>query len=63
MTRLAARVENAVVPIEALGLNGDSIEAEAWGYMAVRVLEGLPLTFPGTTGVPGPTPGGLIARP
>ena len=63
MTRLAERVENAVVPIEALGLNGDSIEAEAWAYMAVRALEGLPLTFPGTTGVPGPTTGGVIVRP
>ncbi len=60
MTRLAERVENAVVPIEAIGLNGDGIEAEAWAYMAVRALEGLPLTFPGTTGVPGPTPGGVI---
>lgn len=63
MTRLAERVENAVVPIEALGLNGDAIEAEAWAYLAVRALEGLPLTFPGTTGVPGPTCGGIIARP
>lgn len=63
MTRLAERVENAVVPIEAIGLSGDSIEAEAWGYLAVRALEGLPLSFPGTTGVPGPTTGGVIARP
>jgi len=63
MTRLAERVENAVVPVEAIGLNGDSIEAEAWGYLAVRALQGLPLTFPGTTGVPGPTTGGMIALP
>lgn len=63
MTRLAAHVENAVVPVEAIGLNGDSIEAEAWGYLAVRALEGLALTFPGTTGVPAPTTGGLIANP
>ncbi len=63
MTRLAERVQNAVVPVEAIGLNGDSIEAEAWGYLAVRALEGLALTFPGTTGVPGPTTGGIIAPP
>lgn len=63
MTRLAERVENAVVPIEAIGLNGDAIEAEAWAYLAVRSLSGLPLTFPGTTGVPRPTPGGVLARP
>lgn len=63
MTHLAERVENAVVPIEAIGLNGDSVEAEAWAYLAVRTLEGLPLTFPGTTGVPGPTTGGVLAQP
>lgn len=63
MTRLAERVENAVVPLEAIGLSGDSTEAEAWAYLAVRSLKGLPLTFPGTTGVPEPTSGGVIARP
>lgn len=59
MRMLAERVENAVVPAEAVGLDGDSIEAEAWGYLAVRSLRGLPLTYPGTTGVPGPTCGGV----
>ncbi len=63
MTRLAERVENAVVPIEAIGLNGDSVEAEAWAYLAVRAAENLPLTFPGTTGVPEPMSGGVITRP
>lgn len=59
MRMIAERVENAVVPAEAVGLDGDSIEAEAWGYLAVRSLRGLPLTYPGTTGVPGPTCGGV----
>ncbi|MGD9785180.1 MAG: anhydro-N-acetylmuramic acid kinase [Hyphomicrobiaceae bacterium] len=63
MTRLAARVENAVVPIEALGFDGDAIEAEAWAYLAVRSLSGLPLTFPGTTGVDKPLSGGVLAMP
>jgi anhydro-N-acetylmuramic acid kinase len=36
---------------EAVDLDGDSMEAEAWAYLAVRSLRGLPLTFPGTTGV------------
>ena len=62
MGMIAARVENAVVPAEALGLGGDAMEAEAWGYLAVRSLAGLPLTFPGTTGVSAPTTGGILAR-
>jgi anhydro-N-acetylmuramic acid kinase len=63
MSLIAGRVENAVVPAEAAGLDGDAIEAEAWAYLAVRSLKGLPITFPGTTGVPGPLLGGVLAKP
>ncbi len=52
-----------VMPAEACGLNGDSLEAEAWAYLAVRSLRELPITFPGTTGVPEPITGGVIAAP
>jgi anhydro-N-acetylmuramic acid kinase len=62
MAMIAARVESAVVPAEALGLDGDTLEAEAWAYLAVRSLAGLPLTFPGTTGVAEPTTGGVLVR-
>lgn len=61
MSMLAGRVENAVVPAEAVGLDGDSVEAEAWGYLAVRSYRGYPLTYPGTTGVARPTAGGVLA--
>ena len=61
MSALAGRVENAVVPAEAAGFDGDAIEAEAWAYLAVRSLKGLPITFPGTTGAPAPTTGGVVA--
>ena len=58
-----AQVEGAeVVAAEAVGLNGDSMEAEAWAYLAVRSLRGLPLTFPGTTGVKVPVTGGLLRK-
>ena len=62
MSAIAARVENAVAPAEALHLDGDNMEAEAWAYLAVRSLEGLPLTYPGTTGVAAPTRGGVLAK-
>ena len=63
MGMLAGCVENAVVPAEAAGLDGDAIEAEAWAYLAVRSLKGLPITFPGTTGVCEPLTGGVLVKP
>jgi anhydro-N-acetylmuramic acid kinase len=44
-------------------LNGDSMEAEAWAYLAVRSLRGLPITFPSTTGVKHEMTGGVLAKP
>jgi len=61
MAMLAGRVEAAVAPAEAAGVDGDALEAEAWAYLAVRSRRGLPITFPGTTGVPAPLPGGVLA--
>ena len=52
-----------VTSADALGLNGDAVEAEAWAYLAVRSLKGLPISFPGTTGVAKPLTGGVLARP
>ena len=63
MSGLAGLVQNAVAPAEAVGLDGDAVEAEAWGYLAVRALKGLPITFPGTTGVPKPMTGGVVSLP
>lgn len=48
---------------EELGFNGDSMEAEAWAYLAARSLRGLPITFPGTTGVKAELTGGVLAKP
>lgn len=62
MGMIAGRVENAVVPAEAVGFDGDMLEAEAWGYLAVRSLTGMPLSFPGTTGVPVPQLGGVLVK-
>jgi len=62
MAMIAERVENAVIPAEAAGMDGDAVEAEAWAYLAVRSLKGLPITFPGTTGVPKPLTGGVLAK-
>ncbi len=51
-----------VVTAEDVGLNGDSMEAEAWAYLAVRSVKGLPLTYPTTTGAEKPLTGGVLAK-
>ncbi len=63
MAMLAAGLECAVLPVEDLGLDGDNLEAQAFAYLAVRVLRGLPTSAPGTTGVAAPVGGGQISRP
>ncbi|MDB5550696.1 MAG: hypothetical protein JWL86_680 [Rhizobium sp.] len=64
MSDLAALAGGAkVAAAEGFGFNGDSMEAEAWAYLAVRSAKGLPLTFPGTTGVREPVTGGILAKP
>ncbi len=63
LAMIADACEIPVEPIEALGQNGDATEAEGFAYMAVRSLKGLPISFPGTTGVPEPLTGGRLSRP
>ena len=60
LARIAAQVGIVPEPAEALGLDGDATEAEGFAYMAVRRLRGLPISFPGTTGVGRPLPGGVL---
>lgn len=52
-----------VEPVEAAGLDGDMIEAQAFAYLAVRVARGLPTSARGTTGVATPTCGGRLDPP
>ena len=62
LAKLQERLNTKILPVEALGLDGDMLEAQAFGYLAVRSLRGLPLTFPLTTGVKCPTLGGAFYR-
>jgi anhydro-N-acetylmuramic acid kinase len=59
---IAARAGIPADPVEAVGWEGDALEAQAFGWLAVRHLRGLPLSWPETTGVPHPMPGGRLAR-
>jgi anhydro-N-acetylmuramic acid kinase len=62
MRRLHERLGVPVDPVEAVGWNGDFLEAQAFGYLAVRSTLGSPLSLPTTTGVPHPMPGGELHR-
>ena len=63
MEALAQRLSVEVQPIDAVDLNGDMLEAQAFAYLAVRVMKGLPTSAPMTTGVPAAVGGGQISRP
>src|SRR3546814_9228349 len=51
-----------VRPVDELGWNGDALEAQGFAYMAVRTLRHLPISFPGTTGVPQAMCGVIICK-
>jgi anhydro-N-acetylmuramic acid kinase len=51
------------VSADAIGWSSAHLEAQAFAYLAVRSLRGLPLTFPSTTGVCEAMTGGVVARP
>lgn len=60
MQRLQNLCELPVYPIEKAGFSSDFIEAEAFAYLAARVIKNLPTSFPKTTGVKHPTCGGTL---
>jgi anhydro-N-acetylmuramic acid kinase len=64
MRMLAERLSPATVETaDAIGWLSQSIEAQAFAYLAVRTLNGMPITFPLTTGAPAPMAGGVVVTP
>jgi anhydro-N-acetylmuramic acid kinase len=62
MEALGRRLEVPVKPVEAVAWRGDALEAQAFAYLAVRSVLGLPLSLPSTTGVPQPCCGGKLFK-
>jgi anhydro-N-acetylmuramic acid kinase len=62
MAGLRDRLKVSVEPVEAVGWDGDALEAQAFAFMAIRTSAGLPISFPGTTGVQQPMTGGKLHR-
>lgn len=63
MNRIARACALPVIPAEAVGWRGDLIEAEAFAFLAARTAKGLPISWPGTTGVKTALCGGRVAQP
>lgn len=63
MRMLAEAISCPVMKAESVGWRGDSIEAEAFAFLAVRSMRNLPLSWPETTGVPRAQTGGQLVTP
>jgi anhydro-N-acetylmuramic acid kinase len=63
MKMLRGKLGKSVAVAEGVGWSADALEAQAFAYLAVRTMKGLPLSFPTTTGVSRPMPGGVLAKP
>ena len=63
MRLLKESLRRDVMPVEDCGMDGDMLEAQAFGYLAVRVLRGLPISAPATTGCNHPVVGGIVCVP
>ena len=48
--------------IDKFDFNGDYIESQAFGYLAIRTYLNMPISYPTTTGCKTPTVGGKIAK-
>lgn len=62
MAALEERLDAPVQSVDAMGWDGDALEAQAFAYLALRSLAGLPLSLPTTTGVKQPMTGGRVWR-
>jgi anhydro-N-acetylmuramic acid kinase len=63
MAALRKLFHGKLVEAESLGWLPDNLEAQAFAFLAVRSLFDMPLSFPTTTGVGQPMPGGILAAP
>ena len=59
---IKVKIKNDIQKIDNIGINGDFIESQAFGYLAIRSFLKLPISFPETTGCKKPTIGGVIVK-
>ncbi len=59
---IKGKVKNKILQIDNLGIDGNYIESQAFGFIAIRSYLGLPISFPETTGCKEPCKGGIIVK-
>lgn len=62
LNRLKKISDLEIIDIDEVGYDGDLVEAEAFGYLAVRSIKKLPLSIKTTTGVNKPVTGGILHK-
>ncbi len=63
LKEIETRANVKIIQAEELGWRGDAVEAECFAFLAARCDRKLPISFPGTTGVPMAMSGGVKATP
>lgn len=63
MYMLQSELSCPVVTAEDMGWDADMIEAQAFAFLALRSLLGLPISYPETTNAPQPMTGGRLVEP
>ncbi len=63
MGELRNRIPVQIDPVESVGLDGDMLEAQAFAFLAVRVMRKMATSGPDTTGAPTLVGGGQVSRP
>ena len=56
------KIKKKIKLIDEIGIDGDFVESQAFGFLAIRSYLGLPISFPGTTGCKNPCTGGVIVK-
>ncbi len=51
-----------IQPIDEYEIDGDFVESQAFGYLAIRSFLKLPISFPSTTGCKEPSNGGVLVK-
>ena len=54
--------EISIEPIDQYDIDGDFVESQAFGYLAIRSFLKLPISFPSTTGCKEPCSGGTLVK-
>ncbi len=64
LNRIKSQVPNNLIfeLIDDYGIDGDFVESQAFGYLAIRSFLKLPISFPKTTGCLMPSTGGIVVK-